>query len=215
MALEWHPSQGFKLLVACLFQGATFANLLKHPIPNNDVVDISICVIHQTGLFLEEYKAWITRGNNPTNNIDFASFHPSWKTAVNIASFMATPALQHSYGMTAVKDNPSAASLTNAITNFGAAYAAMQESLQNNNASINAMKGQIQMLCNALDSQPPAGMHQYPQQTNQGCQARGGQRGQQQTKANKDNPAAVVVAPTATVGKTDTTEAMAMVAGKT
>jgi hypothetical protein len=37
-----------------------------------------------------------------------------------------------------------------------------------NNASINAMQGQIQMLCNALGNQPPAGMPQYPQQTNQG-----------------------------------------------
>jgi hypothetical protein len=46
MALEWHPSQGFKLLVACLFRGATFANLAKHPIPNNDIADISICIIH-------------------------------------------------------------------------------------------------------------------------------------------------------------------------
>jgi hypothetical protein len=46
MALEWHPSQGFELLVACLFRGATFANLAKHPIPNNDNLDIGIHVIH-------------------------------------------------------------------------------------------------------------------------------------------------------------------------
>jgi hypothetical protein len=32
------------------------------------------------------------------------------------------------------------------------------------------------------------------------------------TKANKDNPVAVVVAPTMVAGKTDSTEAMAMVA---
>jgi hypothetical protein len=30
MALEWHPSQGFKLLVKCLFWGATFTNFGKH-----------------------------------------------------------------------------------------------------------------------------------------------------------------------------------------
>ncbi len=54
MALECHPSQGFKLLVACLFQGATFANLAKHPIPDDDIVDIGICIIQQTGLFAEE-----------------------------------------------------------------------------------------------------------------------------------------------------------------
>jgi hypothetical protein len=43
--------------------------------------------------------------------------------------------------------------------------------LRNNNASINAMQGQIQMLCNAIGNQPPAGMIKYTQQTNQGCQA--------------------------------------------
>jgi hypothetical protein len=62
MALEWHPSQGFKLLVARLFQGATFANLAKHSIPNDDIVDIGICISHQTSFFAEEYKAWIIVG---------------------------------------------------------------------------------------------------------------------------------------------------------
>ncbi len=46
MALECHPSQGFKLFVVHLFRGATFAKLAKHPIPNDDIVDISICLIH-------------------------------------------------------------------------------------------------------------------------------------------------------------------------
>ncbi len=171
MALEWHPSQGFELLVVRLFQGATFANLAKHPIPNNEIVDIGIQVIHWTGLFTEEYKAWIMRGDNLTNNMDFASFCFSWETAVNIASFTATPALQHGYGMNAIEEDPSAAYLTDAVSNVGATYAATQESLHNSNASINAMQGQIQMLCNALGNQPPTGMPQNPQQTNQGRQA--------------------------------------------
>jgi hypothetical protein len=143
MSLEWHPSQGFELLVTRLFRGATFANLAKHPIPDDDIVDIGVCIIHWTGLFAEEYKAWITRGNITTNNIDFATFRSFWETAVNIASFTATPTLQHGYGINAVEDDPSAAYLTNAVSDFSTAYAATQESLRNNNASINAMQGQI------------------------------------------------------------------------
>jgi hypothetical protein len=42
MALEGHPSQGFEHLVVRLFRGATFAKLAKHPIPNDDIVDIGI-----------------------------------------------------------------------------------------------------------------------------------------------------------------------------
>jgi hypothetical protein len=33
LSLEWHPSQGFKLLVVHLIWGATFANIANHPIP--------------------------------------------------------------------------------------------------------------------------------------------------------------------------------------
>jgi hypothetical protein len=179
MALEWHPSQGFELLVTRLFQGATFANLAKHPIPNDDIIDIGICIIHCTGFFVEEYKAWITLGKNPTNTMDFATFRTFWETAINIASFMATPAMQHSYGMNTVEDNASAVSLTDAVSNFGTAYAAMQESLHNSSTSLNAM---IQMLCNIIGSQPPAGMLQYPRQNNQDCQAHDGRRGQQQNQ---------------------------------
>jgi hypothetical protein len=57
IALDWHPSQGFELLVARLLQGAMFANLAKHPIPDNDIIDIGIGAIHLTGLFAGEYKA--------------------------------------------------------------------------------------------------------------------------------------------------------------
>jgi hypothetical protein len=91
-------------------------------------------------------------GNNPTNNMDLAACRTFWEITVNIASFTATLALQHSYGMNAVENNASAASLTDAISNFGAAYAATQESQRNKNTSINAMQGQIQMVCNMIVS---------------------------------------------------------------
>jgi hypothetical protein len=78
MVLEWHLLQGFQLLVAHLIRGATFANLAKHPIPDNDIVDIGIRVIHWTGLFAEEYKFWITCGDNTANDMDFAAFHSFW-----------------------------------------------------------------------------------------------------------------------------------------
>ncbi len=66
MASEWHPSMGFELLAACLFHGATFANLAKYPINDDGIVNIGIHVLNQTGLFVEEYKTWILRGNNAT-----------------------------------------------------------------------------------------------------------------------------------------------------
>jgi hypothetical protein len=124
MALEWHPLQGIELFVAHLFRGATFTNLAKHPIPDNDIVDIVIRIIHWTGLFVEEYKAWIARVNNTANDMDFATIRFFWENAVNIVSFTAIMVLQHGYDMNAVEGNPSAAYLTNTVSNFGTAYAA-------------------------------------------------------------------------------------------
>jgi hypothetical protein len=108
-----------------LFLGATFANLAKHPIPNDDIVDIGIHIIHKRGLFVEEYKTWIMRGNNPTNDMDFAAFHSFWENPINIATFTATPDLQHNYGINSAEDDPSANNLTDAVSNFSSAYAAM------------------------------------------------------------------------------------------
>jgi len=163
MGLEWHPSQVFELLFAHLFRGATFANLAKYPIPNADIADIGIRVLHRTGLFAEEYKAWITRGDNATNSMDFAAFRTFRESAVNIAAFTATPASQHGYGMSAIEDDASTTSLTDAVNNFGVAYAATQESLRSNNATISKMQGQLQMLCNAIGNQPPPNMIQFHQ----------------------------------------------------
>jgi hypothetical protein len=212
MTLEWHPSQGFELLVPHLLWGATFANLAKHPIPGDDIVDIGICVIHHTGLFAEEYKVWITCSNNPTNIMDFAAFHTFWEIAVNIVSFMATPALQHGYGMNAVEDNASANSLIYAVSNFGMAYTTTQESLCNNNTSINSMQGQIQMLCNAIGNHSPAGMLQYPQQKNRIVKCAAAGVANNKTMANRDNQVAVVLAQTTVVVEMDSTEATVVVA---
>ena len=62
--------------------------------------------------------------------------------------------------MVAAEDDSSTTLLTDAVTNFGAAYAATQESLQST-TPINAMQGQLQMLCNVIGQQPPAGMIQF------------------------------------------------------
>ncbi len=176
MALEWHPLQGFELLVARLFHGATFANLAKYPIPDDDIVDIGIRVLHCNGLFAEDYKAWITRGDDATNLMNFAAFRAFWETAVNIAAFTATPASQHGYGMAASEDNASTSLLTNAINNFGVAYAATQESLRSSNTTISAMHGQLQMLCDMIGNHPPPGMIQFTQPPGQ-CRRTRGWRG--------------------------------------
>jgi hypothetical protein len=128
MAADWHPSMGFEVLTSRLFRDVTFASLSGHPITDKDAVDIGVCVFNCTGLFAKEYKTWILRGNNTNNAIDFAAFKSFWENAVQIAVFTAVPASQHGYSMAATDDNTTA-SLMDAVSNFGMAYTATQESL--------------------------------------------------------------------------------------
>jgi hypothetical protein len=154
MAAGWHPSMGFKVLTSRLFRGVTFASLSGHPITNKDTVDIGVHVLNSTSIFAKEYKAWILRGNNASKTNDFAAFKSFWENAVQIVAFTSVPASQHRYGMAAT--NEDTIPLTDAVSNFGTAYAATQELLRSTTANIAAMQGQIQMLCQAVGAgQPP------------------------------------------------------------
>jgi hypothetical protein len=160
MAADWHPSMGFEVLTSRLFRGVTFASLSGHPITDKDTVDIGVRVLNRTG-FGEEYKTWILRGDDPNNAIDFTAFKSFWENAVQIAAFTAVPASNHGYGMGLATDDDTTASLMDAVSNFGTAYAATQEALRSNTANITAIQGQFQMLCQAVgNSQPPPGCHQ-------------------------------------------------------
>jgi hypothetical protein len=127
MATDWHPSMGFEVLTSCFFHSVTFASLSGHPIANKDTVDISVRVLNHTGLVAEEYKTWILQVIDANNATDFAAFKSFWEKAVQIAAFTSVPANQHGYGMAATDDDTSA-SLTDAVSNFGTAYAATPES---------------------------------------------------------------------------------------
>jgi hypothetical protein len=162
-----------------LFRGVTFASLLGHPITDKDTVDICVRVLNCTGLFAEEYKTWILQGDNAENAIDFAAFKSFWENAVQIAAFTSVLASQHGYSMVAT-NNDASASLTDAVSNFGTAYAATQESLRSNTANIMAIQGQLQMLCQAVgNGPPPPGVINYQQ-----CPHGGRGRGQQRSGNN-------------------------------
>jgi hypothetical protein len=81
------------------------------------------------------------RGNDASKTNNFAAFKSFWENAVQIAAFTSVPASQHRYGMAAT--NKDAESLTDAMSNFGRAYAITQESLRSTTTNIAAMQGQI------------------------------------------------------------------------
>jgi hypothetical protein len=120
---------GCEVLTLHLFRGVTFASLSGQPITDKDTVNIGVNVLNRTGLFPKEYKTWILCGNTTSKTNDFISFKTFWENAVQIAALTPIPASQHGYGMAAATNDPSAHLLTDAVSNFGTAYAATQESL--------------------------------------------------------------------------------------
>ena len=50
----------FDALTLRLFTGAAYANATGYPICDCNIVYIGVCIIKQCGLYVEEYKCWIT-----------------------------------------------------------------------------------------------------------------------------------------------------------
>ena len=166
MAAKWHPSKGFEPLAMSLFIGASYANAARYPMQDRDVIDIGLHVIKRCGMYSEEYKNWIAREQeSPPIVKTIDSFTEVWSGAIALVNQTVTPALQHGYDMAAVNNNASIASYTKTMTNFGATYAATQDTMKSQAASLAVMQGQlenIQQFCMAVGQQPPSTIYQPP-----------------------------------------------------
>jgi hypothetical protein len=168
MATDWHPSNGFKPLVMCLFIGASYASAACYPMDNRDVINIGLRVIKQCGMYSEEYKNWIARENKSppiTERID--SFKEYWANVIALVNQTAAQASPHGYSMSAMDDDALIASYSESHANFGAAYAATQELMKSQATTMASMQGQltnIQQLCMAVGQQPPPNNYAPAQQ---------------------------------------------------
>jgi hypothetical protein len=80
---------------------------------------------------------------------------------------MASPAVQHNYGMTAMDNDATGASYGESIANFGAAYAATQETMKGQATSLALIQDQLanlQQFCMAVGQQPPKNIYTPTQQ---------------------------------------------------
>jgi hypothetical protein len=116
------------------------------------------------GNVLQRVQNWIAReSKSPPIVKTIDSFKEYWSGAIALVNQMAAPASQHGYGMAAV-DNNALIALYNeeTLTNFGAAYAAMQETIKRQATSLASMPGQlanIQQFCMAVGQQPPSNIY--------------------------------------------------------
>ena len=138
-----------------------------------NIVDIGICIIKECGLFAEEYKSWIAQATATPHVIEMLdTFKTFWADKITLVNQMAIPASSHGYGMAAVNNNDTVASYSESIANFGAAYAATQESVKTQGMTIASMQTQLQAMhqyCMDLQQQPPTTIYAPQQQARDGC----------------------------------------------
>jgi hypothetical protein len=134
---------------------------------DHDVIDIGLRVIKRYGMYAKEYKNWIFRENVvPLIVKTIDSFKEYWADAISLVNQTAVPTLQHGYGMTTMDDDALVATYDDLLAIFGAAFAAMQETMKNQTNSLVAMQTQlsnIQLYMN-VGQQPPSSGYAPTQQ---------------------------------------------------
>jgi hypothetical protein len=108
IAADWHPANGFDALVLCIFTGTAFAGCTDYMMANHDIVNISLFVIKQCGLYTEEYKAWIAcKAVTPRIVEMFNTFKLFWAAKITLINQMAIPVSMHGYRMADVNNDNS------------------------------------------------------------------------------------------------------------
>jgi hypothetical protein len=95
------------------------------------------------------------------------TFKNYWSEAITLVNQMASPAVQHNYGMTAMDDDATGASYGKSIANFGTTYAATQETMKGQATSLALIQDQLsnlQQFCMAIGQQPPNNIYTPAQQ---------------------------------------------------
>jgi hypothetical protein len=202
MAAEWHPANSFEPLATRLFIGASYVSTARYPMREGDVISIGLRIIKQCGMYSEEYTNWIAcESESPPIVKTINSFKEYWSGAITLVNQTAAPASQHGYGMAAVNDNASIALYNKTLTNVGAAYASMQETIKCQATSLVVMQGQlanIHQFCMAVGQQPPINIYAPTQHqrtsNNRGIRRNG--KGQGGGRSGRGNQQPTWFAPT-------------------
>ncbi len=141
MGANWHPINGFNTLVLHLFTSVVFAGCTNFTMADRNIVNIGLRVIKRCGMYAKEYKAWIAREAIQQRIFKtFDSFKTFWVAKITLVNQTTIPASQYGYRLATTNDNNSVVSYGESIMNFGAAYAATQESVKFQGTTIRLMQ---------------------------------------------------------------------------
>ncbi len=169
MAANWHLVDGFDILVLRLFSGTVFTGCTGFLMNDCDIVNIGLHLIKRCGMYGEDYKAWFAcKAIRPKIVETLDTFKMFWAVTITLVNQTAIPASLHSNRMAAINDDDTSIALYGkSITNFGATYAATQESTKSQGLTIVSLQGQVnamQQYCMSLQQQPPPTNYAVQQQ---------------------------------------------------
>ena len=108
MATNRHPTNGFDAFILHLFTGAAYASSAGYRMNDVNIVDISLRIIKQCGMYGKEYKAWIACKTVRPRIIKMVDrFKTFWVTKITLVNQTTIPASMHGYGMAAVNNDDS------------------------------------------------------------------------------------------------------------
>ena len=81
MKTAWALQDGWERLQKQINDGTIYAIFTGHQIPDNEVVDVAITLIIQTGLFSTQYKQWHERADGQKTWTHFKDF---WKAKIEL-----------------------------------------------------------------------------------------------------------------------------------
>jgi hypothetical protein len=147
IAATWHPFKSFEPLATRLIIGAYYASAARYPMDDSNVINIGLRVIKHCGIYLKEYKNWISRKYAaPPIVKTINSFKEYQADAIALVNQTAGLALQHGYSVTAMDGDMLVALYGDSLAHFSAAYAAMQETMKSQADSLVAMQNQLAII---------------------------------------------------------------------
>jgi hypothetical protein len=168
MAADWHPTDSFDTLLLCLFTGAAFAGFTNFMMADHNIVNIGLRIIKQCSMYAKEYKAWIACEAIQPRIVETSdSFKKFWAAKITLVNQTTVPASQYGYGIATTNNDDSIISYGEIILNFGAPYAATQESVKLQGTMIAVMQSQLNAMsqyCMALEQQATPANHAAQQQ---------------------------------------------------
>ena len=147
MKVSWTLQDGWERLEQQIQDCQLFALFANHAVNNLELVDTTIGVIGQTGLFSTQCEQWHERADNQKTWNHFKNF---WKAKIKLKADTSLNASQFGYGPNATDEQQTSdadAKYTNSVANFANAHNNTQSVISNlssTNSQLHSVLPQIQ-----------------------------------------------------------------------